>query len=85
MDKTNDDAKEDNMIAGKKTLIDVLRARLLMRRSGTAYEHFMKDFSNGCNSRSGEHRVEVVEANRLMDYFKPITSCRRKPNETGGA
>ena len=62
------------MLATNKALIDALRDRLFMRRSGAAHEQFRRDFINGHDSMSREHPIDIAEANRLIENFKTSTS-----------
>ena len=71
--------------AGKKALTDVFRARLCIRRSGGMHEQFRRDFSNGYISRSREQPMDLVEANRQMEHYKPILTSRRKTGEAAGS
>ena len=69
--------------AGKKALTDLFRARLHIRRSGSAYEQHRRDFANGHINRSREQPRDVVEANRQIEYYKLLLMNRRKPEESG--
>ena len=61
---TEDGTMDREIAADKKALTDAFRARLCIRNSGSGYEKFRRDLSNGCISRSREQPMGIVEANR---------------------
>ena len=76
----NDGACNDEINPGKKVLTEVLYACLCIRISGITYYQFRRDLSNRHNNRSREQLKDVIEANRLMEFFKIIAAFRRKTN-----
>ena len=61
---TEDGTMNRDIAAGKKALTGAFRERLCIRRSGSDYEQFRRDLSNGHFSRSREQPMYIVEANR---------------------
>ena len=69
------------VVAGKKDLNDVFRARLYICRSGSSCEQYRRDCINERTSRSREQPRDVGEANWLMECHKPMMTNRRRPEE----
>lgn len=80
-----DGSMADEIDAGKRALKDAVRARMRIRRSGSSYDQFRRDFNNGYVSRSCEQPLDVIEANRQMEHFRLLMNNRKRPKETGGS
>ena len=57
---------------------DVIKARICIKRSGKDYEQFRRELSNQYNRRSSEYPQDVVEANRQLEYYRPIFVTQKK-------
>ena len=58
--------------AGRKALTDAFRARIYMKRSGKDFYPFRREVVNGHVARCREHPTDTVEANRQMEFNKPV-------------
>ena len=79
-----DRSGNDKILEGKKVLTEVIRARACIRRVGGFCEQYKHKVSNGYLSHSREYPVEVVEAHRQMEHFRPLVSFKKKNEDSKG-
>ena len=73
----------DDIAARKKALTNALRARIYMRRAGGNYEQYRREITNGYMRRSNEYPVDIPEAHRQMEYYRPVIFKRRNDEDSG--
>ena len=84
-DAGNSGAKKVAEKIGKKTLTDVFRARIYIKRAGSNYEQYRREVSNGYVSRSREAPYDIVEANRQMEFYRPVVQFKKKAEDERGS
>ena len=79
----DDDAGKVNVKKGKDALTQAVRARAYARKSGRDFDNFRNEISNGHIARSREQPCNASDANRQMQYYKPL--FRKKKKDEGEA
>ena len=79
-DAPADSKGDDDRKKGIDALNEVIRSRIYMKRSGKEFDQFRREIANGCVAGNREHPSTIVEANRQMEYFRPLAYKKGNPN-----
>ena len=78
------DAKDvEDIKAGKDALTNVIKARMCLKRSGKEHEECRREMSNNYIGKSREYSQDVAEANRQLEYYRPMCFTKKKSEERG--
>ena len=78
-------SQDDDAVAGRKSINEVFPERIYMKWSGSNYEQFRIDISNGRVPKSRERTHDISEAHMKMEYFNPVLAQTKKIEEIKGS
>jgi len=70
---------------GKESLMQAFMARVCVKRAGREFEEFRREVYNGYVAGSREYPADIMDANRLMTYYRPIHNVKRDTRRKGSS